>query len=83
MERFRLIVAADTRNGCRVLYDVGPYALVILPGGNCYRGRVGTGEVPLTIVPPDLNREWIDSRQLPFVRLFRDRVVSWPEEPPS
>lgn len=59
MERSWLIVAADTRNGCRVLYDVGPYALVILPNGDCYRGRVGTREVPLTIVPPEIDIEWI------------------------
>lgn len=62
-----LIYRIAALNGCTVLYEIGAYALVLTPEGECFRARVGDGgEVDLTIVPPSVDLESIAARRGPI-----------------
>lgn len=62
-------------NGCTVLYEIGLYALVLTPTGECYRAAVAGDEVELTIIPPAVNLERIESKRKPL-RRKREVMIS-------
>lgn len=56
-----LAIRIEALNGCVVVYEVGPFALILTPSGESYRAPVNERGVELVIVPPRLNLDWIAS----------------------
>ena len=69
------VVAINADDGCRVLYEVGIYALVISPDGEGFRVRIGGQEVSLAFLPPVVDLDFIAARRRPLN--LKNRTVLW------
>lgn len=68
-------------NECVVVYEVGAFALVFTPGGECFRARVNGHEVGLMIASPIVDLDLIEIHRKPLatgsnVIIWRDAQVS-------